>query len=253
MTRDLLYRQVYDRLLAEIRSGAYKPGARLPNHENLAAAYGVSLVTVKEALRLLEDDGLIQRWPKRGTFVAADLLEKIGGNLSGFAADIARDLPNITVRTLVVEQEAPTGWIAEAFREIHPPVVTHIRRRHYLDSEPVMCTDHYVPIGLTNDDLVGVDSWMYFRAFLVHTHKVLPVRMEAEVWADTARGRIATELRIPKGTPILHLQKVFYDVNGTPCESLAAVARTDRWRFRASSQLGPFAGHQTMNSNGASW
>lgn len=244
MSRDLLYRQVYENLLAEIRSGAYKPGARLPNHEDLATSYGVSLVTVKEALRLLEDDGLIQRWPKRGTFVAADLLEKIGDNLSGFSADIARDLPRTRVQTLLVEQHPPTDWVMEAFRQTSPPVVTHIRRCHRIDDEPMMCTDHYVPLALSPEDLDGVDSWVYFRAFLVHTHKILPTRMKAEVWADQAGPDAASDLCVAEGSPVLHLRKVFYDLGGVPCECLAAIVRAGRWRFRASSQLGPFAGPQ---------
>jgi GntR family transcriptional regulator len=64
-----LYYDVMDFLLEDIQSGKYSPGARLPSEDQLAREFSVSRVTLREALRVLEDDGVIVRRHGSGTFV----------------------------------------------------------------------------------------------------------------------------------------------------------------------------------------
>jgi GntR family transcriptional regulator len=61
--------QVYTTLRAEIVGGRYAAGAQLPTEEELAAKFGVSRVTVREALRLLQGELLIEARQGRGRFV----------------------------------------------------------------------------------------------------------------------------------------------------------------------------------------
>jgi CheY-like chemotaxis protein len=63
---------VYESLRARITGGELEPGSQLPPHLRLANEYGVAPMTVREALRKLEDDGLVSRQHGRGTFVRAN-------------------------------------------------------------------------------------------------------------------------------------------------------------------------------------
>jgi len=69
-TAATLYAQIADQLTEQIRSGRLSPGARLPSEHALMAEYGVSRVTVREALKRLEAQGLVVRRRAKGTFVA---------------------------------------------------------------------------------------------------------------------------------------------------------------------------------------
>ncbi|MEJ5253069.1 MAG: GntR family transcriptional regulator [Chthonomonadetes bacterium] len=64
-----LYRQIYHTLKADIVSGHYPPGAQLPTETELMHRFGVSRVTVRHALALLQREGLVVRIPAKGTFV----------------------------------------------------------------------------------------------------------------------------------------------------------------------------------------
>jgi GntR family transcriptional regulator len=64
-----LYFEVIDVLLQDIKSGRYPAGSQLPSEDQLAREFAISRVTLREALRFLENDGLIVRRHGAGTFV----------------------------------------------------------------------------------------------------------------------------------------------------------------------------------------
>ncbi|MGA0609558.1 PLP-dependent aminotransferase family protein [Caldimonas sp. KR1-144] len=67
----LLYLQVAERLAGAIRSGSLDSGERMPSVRELARQHGVSLTTVTQAYRWLEDQRLVEARPRSGYFVAA--------------------------------------------------------------------------------------------------------------------------------------------------------------------------------------
>src|ERR1044071_9071712 len=67
-----LWYQVSQSLRASILGGAPQDPLRLPTEEQLAGHYGVSVLTMRQALKELEDEGLITRRRRRGTFIEPD-------------------------------------------------------------------------------------------------------------------------------------------------------------------------------------
>jgi DNA-binding transcriptional MocR family regulator len=64
-----LYERVADALVAQIKAGTYRPGDRIPSVRKLRDQHQVSLTTVLEALRVLQDRGLVQARPQSGHYV----------------------------------------------------------------------------------------------------------------------------------------------------------------------------------------
>ena len=64
-----LYRQIVEDIKGQITSGKLKIGARIDSHRKLADRYGVSLITVKQALKLLIAEGYLRAHAGKGTFV----------------------------------------------------------------------------------------------------------------------------------------------------------------------------------------
>src|SRR3954451_16756784 len=65
----ILYRHVAALLRKRLLARELVPGDRLPSITELAATYGVAVVTIRHALTLLEDEGLVERRHGLGTFV----------------------------------------------------------------------------------------------------------------------------------------------------------------------------------------
>ena len=64
------YVQVARHLEGRIRSGELAPGSRLPNEREMASSYGVALGTMRKALKLLQDEGLVVIAPHKGVFIS---------------------------------------------------------------------------------------------------------------------------------------------------------------------------------------
>ncbi len=71
MTADKLYERVARQLAGQMDQGLYRPGDRLPGVRRLAHQFGVSISTIVQAQRLLEDDGRIEARPRSGWYVRA--------------------------------------------------------------------------------------------------------------------------------------------------------------------------------------
>src|ERR1700733_6265162 len=94
------YRAIAADLAAKIRDGRYAPGEALPAQRELSAAYGVTLMTLRQALRELDAEGLIVQRPGKGTFVAPSHLAYQLGSLRSLADDLREQ--GHEVRTMVI-------------------------------------------------------------------------------------------------------------------------------------------------------
>lgn len=67
---ELLYAQVADHIASLAADGALKPGTRLPAERDMAAELGVAYLTVRRAMRVLRDRGIVVTVQGRGTYIA---------------------------------------------------------------------------------------------------------------------------------------------------------------------------------------
>lgn len=106
------YRQVADELRAQIITGVLPAGARLPNENELSKAFGVSRSTVREALRVLASQHLVEtlRGVQGGSFVAAPdparVVEDVGGALGILVMTPQLQLDDLLEARLLLEPEA---------------------------------------------------------------------------------------------------------------------------------------------------
>ncbi len=98
------YQAIHERLRAEILAGALTPGSKLPPQSQLAERFGVTLMTLRQAVGELEAEGLVRAERGRGTFVAERPVDIRLGNLSSFAAQMAADGVEVTTEVVSVDR-----------------------------------------------------------------------------------------------------------------------------------------------------
>jgi GntR family transcriptional regulator len=208
---------VQDELRRRIDQGRFPGGSRLPSEPDLAAELGVSRATLREALRALEDEGLLRRRWGSGTYVAE--LPRVANSLDvNFGVTDA-------IRTAGMRAGVAQGryWtepvsVGEAARLGLDPGqdVLVVERVRTAEGRPVVLSRDIFPSRLVGDLPEAVDEMLHRSIYevlerdlgIVIHHGVARFR---PVRADYA---VATRLGVPRGELLLYLWQVDYAEDG---------------------------------------
>ncbi|WP_336813318.1 GntR family transcriptional regulator [Bosea sp. MMO-172] len=137
------YHQLATLFRRRIEAGQWQVGEQIPTVDELATECGVARATIRQALDLLEDEELIERYRARGTFVrrrpAENLWCAVGTDWSG----LLRPSYDATIEILHDEAdralhgfEGQIGTLAPSYR--------HVRRRHWRHGQPFLLADLHI-------------------------------------------------------------------------------------------------------------
>lgn len=158
-----LYLQVIDRMKKDIAAGVYKEREKLPSEFELSKTLGVSRATLREALRLLEEDNIIVRRHGVGTFVSPRPVFTSGIEQLTSVSDMIRQAGmepgGIYLST------AETAPSDEDFNRFHckddDTVITIERVRTANDEPVVYCIDKVLSNDLPKDFLKRSESSLF--------------------------------------------------------------------------------------------
>jgi GntR family transcriptional regulator len=226
-----LWYQVSQSLRASILGRAPDASLRLPTEEQLAAHYGVSVLTMRQALKELEEEGLISRHRRRGTFIEPGARRSTPRRLLGSIDAIVAQQSGERTTVLGHGAEPVPGELAEHFPGV-PEVVTYRRLRADGESgEPTNWAENAVlPELAAAIDPVDLERWPMTKVL----RDVVGVRISRIT--DTVEARLADPetaglLRVPLLSPILHYTGVTYDGDGRVVDVARIRYRGDRFSF----------------------
>ncbi len=225
-----LYHQLKSVILNAIQSGELQPEDRLPTENELAQTFGVSKITVRQALRELSDLGYVRREQGRGTFVARVRLEQGPRELTGFTEEMRRH--GLAACSRVLEWGVmPAGAVlADRLGIDAPSQVYFLKRLRIADGEPMGVQTAYVPLelapGLPGEPME--DASLY--EVIERRYGRRPSRAREIHSAVLAEGEDAELLGVPAGTPALAAERITYLETGRPLEYVQSVMRGDRYR-----------------------
>ena len=222
-------KQVYLVLRDRILSGAIAFGARLPTENVLAAAHGVSRVTVRRALGELARERLIERRRSAGTRaiyrpVRAPMIADISGMLASLA-DMGR---RTSVKLLSFSYVPAEGAMGRALAVPSDEMLQRSVRVRSVDGEPFSYLTTFVPesisLTFTQPELASrplLDLLERAGVKVEHAHQ--------RISAGLATPDVAAALDVRIGTPLIELTRVVYDQSGRGVEHLHALYRPDRY------------------------
>ena len=209
------YAQLANILRTSISQGEYPPGGRLPAEAALAKAHGVSTMTARQAVSVLEEEGLVTRAQGKGTYV-----RKIGVSASSFnldaMTDVLADKDNLTVRILKATIKKTAG-IEKEVLELNPdrPVVV-VERLILHRNEPFtlhVSFSNFDPKTPTVEsmldtviltELIFQEGYSNIKRGVLH---LLPTRLSE---------REAELLQLEKDATAFKLEHLYYDFDNKP-------------------------------------
>ncbi len=197
------------RALLEQRCAAeLESGAALPSERQLCEEYGVSRITVREALRQLVAEGTLVRIRGKGTFVA-DRPARSRLHLASFHEDMRRLGRAPSTLILQTELRVPPPSTTSALQLRAADTAYHVRRLRLADGVPISVDDAWYPEaiapGLTEHDLT---QSIYD---LLRAEYGRPIdRAEQSIGAIASDGELGRVLGVPSGTPLLAFDRVSF-------------------------------------------
>ncbi len=193
-----------------IESGAWPPGQQIPTVDELSEEFGVARATIRQAVGLLEADGLVSRFRAKGTFVNArrpvpvwcEVETDWNGlltNREGAAIEILRDYGEVPPPLV----DAPIGVLSRSDR--------HLRRRYWRDDLPYLLADVYIDAQLAK----RVDEAAFKQKTAMRLAASIPrvkiVAAHQSLTVGSADIETAAQLNIQLNAPVCFVDRYAVD------------------------------------------
>ncbi|MFC9943480.1 GntR family transcriptional regulator [Streptomyces pratensis] len=222
------YQRIADALRDAIQAGRYSPGDRLPGENDVMAEHGVARMTARQALGVLQSEGIAESRPGAGVFVRSFRPLRRQGikRLARSQWGEGRSIWEVETgdRTLVVDKvdvtEEPAPDRIAGVLGIAPGDAVCVRRRRFvLDGKPILLATSYLPASLVAGSAVTRKDTgpggTYARLAELGAE---PVHFREEVRSRMPSSAEADELELSAGTPVMLICRTAFAGEGRPVE-----------------------------------
>jgi GntR family transcriptional regulator len=200
------------------------PGTAAPSERELVQRFGVARMTVRQAMDALVAEGLLERMPGRGTFVAKPRNQV--GRLTSFTEDMTRRGLLAESQTLLARREQAGPGVARALDITEGDAVIHWKRLRRADAVPMCIEDAYLNEVLLPGFLQsGMPTSLYDA---LAARGLRPTWAEDSITADVATAEEAAHLEIAPGAVVMRVAR--RALAGDKCVEVSrSVFRADRF------------------------
>ena len=196
-----LYIQVADSLREQIITGVFQPGSILPKEQTMVETYQASRITIRNALDLLVEEGIIVKRQGKGTFVT-DLKKTVSlDSVQGFYSLLVKSGAKIKTQLQNTESVIPSKEIITALALVEPLSVRKIERLYIAEQQPIalITTHFYRDVDLNTEEAQNLTAY----GVLVEKIEIEPHDAKYGISATQSSSQLSKIMEIDKGAPIL--------------------------------------------------
>jgi GntR family transcriptional regulator len=218
---------------ARIVAGEWQPGSAIPAEQFLAREHGVALGTMRRALDLLAEQGLVERIHGRGTFVKQGLS---GAPMLRFFrfGEAAGEAPSS--RILARDVVPASADVARALGCGPGEPVLRLKRLRSVGEQPALHEEIFLPLPLFSAlQALPVSEWadllypMFAERCGVHVHRAVDTIGFGSLGAAAARA-----LQLPAGHPCARVQRQAFDLTGQCIEWRTTLGDANAFQYTVS-------------------
>lgn len=216
-----------------IDAGELAPGALVPSERELGQIFGVSRMTARQALGVLENEGSVYRRPPRGTFVAQPRLPM---RIGSFSSEVVRSGRSPGAELLWAESQLTTPLVAQALGLRKNARVHALRRLRLADGEAIAVETTYFPAAMTPrllDQPLDGSLWSVLHS----RYGIVAARALARLEVVTLDSVTASQLGMRNASPGVLLTRRTYDAAGRCFEFARDLYRADRVEFQVEESI----------------
>lgn len=211
------YSKIASIIKRDVQNGIYKPGDHLPVERELQSHFQVSKMTIRHALQVLEQEGVVRIERGRGAFVI-DLQIQRSKEIIGLTELLARKGLACHSKVLRLEKMKPSAQIQKTLNLKDGDEIYYVHRLRYADNEVIAIEYAYIDAkycpGL---EMFNLEKFSLYDIFYEH-YKMHISWAKDDITADNIRGEDAKTLLQAKSGPALIVHNIAYDTNNSPIE-----------------------------------
>jgi len=226
-----MHAQIRETIRHRVLDGSYAPHSQMPSESRMMAAFGVSRITIRQALGDLQKEGLIFKVAGKGSFVAKPKAFQNLSRLQGFGEAMGPSGYETFNQVLSTRAVPASEHVAERLRLAPAAPVFEIQRLRYLNREPISVDVSYFPLALgerlVQEDLATRDIFVILENDLGHalTHA------DVQIDAISADEQLARQLRTAESAPLLRIERLTH-AGEQPIDFEYLYYRGDAFQYR---------------------
>lgn len=224
------YLQLVNLLRQNVATGVLRPGDQLPSESQLCERYDVSPMTVRRAINLLADQGVVMAEQGRGTFVKPVAMGAASFQLAELQT-LLSDPEHTNVRLLETRIVSADERIARKLAITIGQRTIYIRRLLRLDNEPVFYHREYLIYDPTRPIVESEMEVTALQRLFSGAGETILKRGDLSVEATILTDEEARLLCAPQPLAAFCLEHLFYDFDDKPISWGWFIGRADRLRF----------------------
>ncbi|MEP8906800.1 GntR family transcriptional regulator [Enterobacter roggenkampii] len=225
-----MYRQIADALREKISAGELKPGDALPTESSLQEAFNVSRVTVRQALKLLTEEQIVESIQGSGTYVKEERVNYDIYQLTGFYEKLADRNVDTHSEVSIFEVLKADAKLAEKLNLSHDDKVWHVKRVRFIKQKPVNLEETWMPLALFPDLTWEVMENSKYH-YVEQMKKLVIDRSEQELVPIMPSEEAIAALSLDPAKPILEKVSRGFLKDGRVFEYSRNVFNTDDYKF----------------------
>jgi GntR family transcriptional regulator len=209
-----LYVRIYEQLFRLIEANYFKEGDKLPGELTLSKELGVSRSSVRQALLILQEDGIIHNVQGKGNFLVKTKknievgLEKICNIMTTFNNDAYDHI------AIDKSYEMPSEWIRSVLKIQQNKLVVLFYRRYKMNSDYVCYNITVIPYEYLMDYNLDMENEESLLDFLDNTIYNTVSSSKTDFKITTAGAAIAEKLNVAEETVLICLEEIMYKDSG---------------------------------------
>jgi GntR family transcriptional regulator len=232
-----LYRQVFIMLRQRIVDRVYAPGDQLLREDGLAAEFGVSRATIRQAIGELVRQGFVDRKQGRGTFVLPTSHPPLGQRFRGSLADLIAETDRAGVRQVEITHQSPVNQRIADVLGLDGNLATIVRRTRTVDGVLFAFTVNHLPDRYGR--LMEADELRQTGLMtLLESKGVRFASAQQSIRAELADVEVSTRLEMDFGGAVLFAERLLFDDQGNPVEFVQSWYRGDLYEYSVALALG---------------
>lgn len=223
------YINIHDKIKDDIDVGIWKIGQRLPSERDLADEFGVSRMTLRQAITLLVEEGVLTRKVGSGTYVASTRVQEKMRGTTSFTEIIQLQGKTPSSQLLSYIKTQPNEKERQMLHLDSKENIIRMERVRFADGVPVVYEVASIPERLIQNVKKEDVTNHFFKTLTDNGYRI--GKSHQIIFARLANDKVARLLDIKKNQAILALRQVSYLEDGQPFEYVNSQYVGDRFEF----------------------